>query len=94
MKLTTIATLLALTGTIAASAFPAAELDHTLDQRDTGAAQACSTKGGCECIKGTSQGQYCGWCQAVFRLGKGGALGDVSILDFQVGAAMLCWGRC
>ncbi|KAK4446209.1 hypothetical protein QBC34DRAFT_383633 [Podospora aff. communis PSN243] len=43
-----------------------------LDERAT-ALVKCPDRNGCKCVKGTKQGQYCGWCKQVDSAGRGGS---------------------
>jgi hypothetical protein len=48
-------------------------------------AQNCIPNG-CKCRPGTSQGQYCGWCDAVTNAGNGGKWSDM----FECGPSGQC----
>ena len=75
MRFTSVVTILALTGAIAASTLPNEDMSELLDARNV---QAGCKDNGCACYKGSNQARYCGWCLEVKDKGKGGEYGDVS----------------
>jgi hypothetical protein len=64
--------------------------DCSLELEGSGLAKRACEKNGCECKKGTKQGQYCGMCSAVTKKGGQGAMYTTDIFECNSSGGC-CW---